>query len=94
MASRLLYNAATWIPPSDAAIPVLNRVWVSVFRSIAHAHFCEATVTDDAVLRATRTPLVRSIISVARLRYLPRVMAHAPDVLSALLQEAVRLGSP
>ena len=92
--SRLIHNCQTWEELIGRLFRKLMRQWLLAIRSILGLVVNEMTthpISDQEVLRRALLPPFSVELKVARLRYLPRPLSeHAPRVLIALAQEALR----
>ena len=95
--TRLLYNCGTWGPIRDAQLRTLRAPWAKALRSITgdtHHAGTSDFVSDDSVAAKLTLPAFASILTYYRIRYIVRLIAHAPQLLLALLHEAFRLHLP
>ena len=86
--SRLLLSAHTWVKPSPSAVEQLDRCQLTILRRVSGDWRKEGGLTDRQVYETTGKPTAEALLRQSRLRYLPRLLAHAPDLLRALLQSA------
>ena len=86
--SRLFYNSAVWGPLSRAQLRGLEVDTLVVYRGVCgmpHRDPTRSRAADVEVLAEARRPCAVARLRIARLRYLPRMLRHAPPQLHALL---------
>ena len=86
VASKLEYNARAWTPLGAQAAAAFEMAFMRAAREVSglHGHL-EGMATDAAILAAIPSNSPSEVLSAARLRFLPRLVRHAPPVLLALL---------
>ena len=89
--SRLDHNAQAWLPLGRLAAAAHGTAAMALCRDIAGLrNRPDAQVSDAAVVVAGPFPTPLERISMARLRFLPRLLAHGPAELLALLKTGDR----
>ena len=83
--SRLLCSAQTWIHPSASAVEQLDQRHVTILRRLTKDWRKEGGHTDRQIYEITQRPTAEALLRQGRLRYLPRLRGHSPDLLRALL---------
>ena len=84
--SRLMYNAHAWAVIGAQATTAFETAYMRMLREVAGMHdHREGMATDAAIVAAVPANTPAEALSVARLRFLPRLVVHAPPALLALL---------
>jgi hypothetical protein len=91
--SRLLFNVHVAVPTAKY-LSILNGPYMRMLRRIfGEPRFERSAVSDFEVRRALGQPSIDCRVMSARLRFLPRVILHAPPVLRALLYDSGGCGA-
>eukprot|EP00434_Breviolum_minutum_P016134 symbB.v1.2.014218.t1/scaffold1036.1/size142803/5 len=78
--SKLLYGSGTWYEVSRRVLQKLESAVMRYFRSVVGVGFWQdERLTDDDIRAKFQIPTLRTMVAVARLRFLKHVASHGHD---------------
>ena len=78
--SKLLYGSGTWYEVSRRVLQKLESAVMRYFRSVVGVGFWQGErLTDDDIRAKFQIPTLRTMVAVARLRFLKHVASHGHD---------------
>ena len=92
--STLVYNAGTWTCLPPRAMNSLHCARMAIYRAAARApRWDPRPLSDHQVLGRVGRLTTTDALAIERLRYFPRVVQYAPDLLLALHQQTAAVAT-